>query len=138
MTWNNYPSEIKCPSCDGTIECECDYCGGLGRTECSCCGSTIDCEECRNIGHVPCEDCYEGKVGLDVKAFEEAVKDYLQGPGGTYELIEDGLWVGRAARIGEEELERKLYYLDFTIEAVNARQGKLPYKKPNPKQKKLF
>lgn len=82
--------EFKCPECEGF--------------------GTICCGECENEHE--CKEC-EGE-GLDIKrvdlpAFRAACAErFKDAKSGTWELIENKVWVGRTCGTGA-----KVYYRDF-------------------------
>lgn len=84
------PYEDKCPECDGD-----------GVVMCDCCDSEKDCEICNGEGIDP--------AALDLDKFNEAARTLFHGnsPDGTWELIENKIWVGRTNG------KANIYYRDF-------------------------
>lgn len=75
-----------CPECRGNVEVRCYHCGG-----------DMDCEACDG-------------TGLDAEKIDlEAWDRETRRKGMTKELVEDGVYVGRANMNGTE----KLYYRDY-------------------------
>lgn len=87
MSWKNYPREFRCSECDGN-----------GEVYCSCCDNTDECKKCRG----------EGLVGVDRRRMNEVIStERSKDAFGTWELEENGVWIGRTDGVS------KWYYRDY-------------------------
>jgi len=94
MSWKNY-------------DFKCDECKGQGEVACGECGYEHECEECSGRGINP------HQVDLEAFRLAEAEMAKKGEPNeGTWEIIENGKWVGR------QNKSHKLYYANFLIAAA--------------------